>query len=130
MLLAPLWARAADDPWLGRDKALHFATSAGLAGGGYAAAATFSPRESTRLGTGALVALTAGVGKEIVDHYTAGHPSWRDMGWNLLGTATGLGTAWLIDRYVLRSTPPERVARRPAFPERSFDVISPAHVRK
>ena len=103
------------DAWLGRDKALHFGASAALAMGGYAAAAALSTENtpsSYRLGAGALLALGLGVGKEIADRYTGGHPSWRDMGWNALGTATGLATAWLIDRYLLSL------------------VVSPAHVGK
>ncbi len=96
---APARAQA-PDRWLGRDKALHFGVSAALAGGGYAATAALTPAERPRLWVGGGVALGAGVVKEIADRYTGGTPSWRDLGWDALGTATGLAVAWLLDRYL------------------------------
>jgi putative lipoprotein len=88
------------DPWFGRDKALHFSASAVLATGGYGAGALIWPRVPPRLATGAAVALSAGIGKEILDRYTGGDPSLRDLTWDLVGTATGLAVAWAIDRWV------------------------------
>lgn len=84
------------DDLFGRDKALHFAVSAGIAGGGYGATALFTPDERPRLVIGGGVALLAGIGKEIADRYTGGHPSWRDLGWDVVGTATGLGVGLLV----------------------------------
>ena len=79
-------ARAADpDPWLAADKWQHFGISSALAAGGY--------------GVGAL---TAGVGKELWDLGGGGTPSWRDLTWDVAGTATGLLTAWLVDVAVQR----------------------------
>jgi putative lipoprotein len=100
-LLSPRLA-AADppDPWFGRDKALHFSASATLAVGGYGLGALWSPREPIRLGTGATLALGAGIAKEIADRYTGGDPSLRDLTWDAVGTASGLLVAWLLDRYV------------------------------
>ena len=94
-------ARAASDsdPWLGRDKALHFSASLVLAGGGYGGVAlvTDADQRRWRLAGGAGLALAAGAGKEIADHFGAGDASWRDLTWDVIGTATGLGVAWLID---------------------------------
>lgn len=95
---APARARGRADEWWARDKALHFGASAGLAIGGYAAAALVTPREPPRLLAGAGLALTAGVAKEIADRYTGGDPSMRDLAWDVAGTATGLLVAWAIDR--------------------------------
>ena len=88
------------DPWFGRDKALHFGASAALALGGYGATALGTDDVGHRLGVAAAVALGAGITKEIVDHATGGDPSLRDLTWDVLGTASGLLVAWLLDRFV------------------------------
>jgi putative lipoprotein len=98
--LRPTPARAQDD-WFGRDKALHFGASFALAGAGYAGGAALSPEPVVRFGVGATVALGAGVAKEIYDRASGGDASLRDLTWDALGTATGLVTAWLVDRYLL-----------------------------
>ena len=36
-----------------------------------------------------LVALTAGIGKEVWDKYHNGVPSWADLGWDAVGAAAG-----------------------------------------
>jgi uncharacterized protein YfiM (DUF2279 family) len=91
---------ASRDPWLGRDKALHFGASAGLALAGYGGTALLTADQGHRLGVGASLALGAGIGKEIADRYTGGDPSLRDLAWDVVGTASGLVLAWLLDRYV------------------------------
>ncbi len=100
LLGAPRSASAADvdpDPWLGKDKALHFAASSAIAAGGYAiGAALFDARGHALLFGGAL-ATAAGVGKEAIDLAGAGTPSWRDLAWDGMGTVTGLAVAWSID---------------------------------
>lgn len=102
-------ARASDrDPWFGHDKALHFSASAGIALTGYGAAALFTPREPPRLLAGGILALTAGVAKEIRDSQTGGDPSFRDLTWDAIGTASGLLVAWAIDRLVHRVMAPAR----------------------
>jgi putative lipoprotein len=94
-------ARAADpDPWFGRDKGLHFGASFTLAGGGYGGAALLTQRTDLRAATGAGLALSAGIAKEVYDRYAGGDPSWRDLTWDVVGTATGVVVAWLIDRYL------------------------------
>ncbi len=96
--LVPSTVRASDpDPWLGRDKVLHFGASAGIAATGYGAGVfAFDARyEALLLGAG--LALTAGIGKEAYDAMGYGDPSWRDLAWDVAGTVTGLGAAWGID---------------------------------
>ena len=95
LALAPA-ARA--DAWFGRDKAKHFGASAALAVGGYGAASLFTARQPPRLLTGAALALTCGIGKELIDRYSGGDPSMRDVTWDVMGTATGLLIAWAFDR--------------------------------
>lgn len=106
-------ARAGErDPWFGRDKALHFAASAGLAAGGYAAGALLWERQELRLVFGAGLSLGAGAAKELIDLAGAGDPSWRDMAWNVAGATTGLLAAWAVDRAITgaRTTPREDTA--------------------
>lgn len=86
------------DPWLGPDKALHFGVSAGLAMAGYGLASLGTEDTGRRLLAGAGLALAAGLGKEAWDLSGRGHASWKDLGWGVLGAATGLFLAWVIDR--------------------------------
>lgn len=100
VLLACLPTRASaseEDPWFGRDKKLHFVVSAGLATGGYALGAIFWEEPSARLASGATLALGAGVAKELADLAGYGHPSWRDLAWDVIGTGAGLLLAWGAD---------------------------------
>lgn len=92
---------AAPDPWFGRDKALHFGVSAGLAATGYAASSLVFEDRSARLVSGAGLALTAGIAKELNDLAGHGDPSWKDLTWDAVGTAAGLALAWALDRFVI-----------------------------
>jgi putative lipoprotein len=95
-------ARATEaDPWFGRDKALHFGATFTLASGGYAGTTLFTERPSVRAAVGAGLGLGAGIAKEVYDRYAGGDPSWRDLAWDAVGTATGVLVAWLVDRYLL-----------------------------
>ena len=81
----------AEDDWLGKDKALHFASSAALAAAGMQMArprparrspGTLRPERLARLG----------VGKEFYDSRSAGSGwSWKDLAWDLAGAAAGYG---------------------------------------
>ncbi|HEY4117081.1 MAG TPA: hypothetical protein VGM56_04475 [Byssovorax sp.] len=93
----PPRARAEADPWLGRDKLLHFSFSAVIAGGAYAFA-TLGPRSvggraAWAGGSGVLV----GAGKEIIDLGGYGDPSWKDLAWDIVGVAVGASLAATID---------------------------------
>ncbi len=91
---------AAQDSWWGADKALHFSVSVGLTGGGYALAVPLVEAPWARATLGASFSLTLGVAKELYDSTGAGDASWRDLTWDVVGTATGalfsLGVEWLI----------------------------------
>jgi putative lipoprotein len=104
------------DPWWGRDKALHFAASGVIAAGGYTVgAAVFDARyEALLVGAGAAVA--AGAGKELADLAGAGHASWKDFTWDLVGTAAGLALAWTLDLALRGSELPPLGHRRQAQP--------------
>jgi len=99
--LTRLPAQAAEpDPWFGRDKVMHLTVSFALAGTSYAAAAGCTKRTSIRILSGAGIALSAGIAKELYDQYGGGGFSWRDLTWDAVGTATGTLVAWLVDRYL------------------------------
>lgn len=89
------------DRWFGRDKALHFGASAALAAAGYGAAVLAFEDRSARLFTGAGLALTLGIAKELDDLSGHGTPSWKDLTWDAIGAATGLAVAYVVDRFVL-----------------------------
>lgn len=96
-------ARAADpdpDPWLGKDKALHFSVSAVIAAGSYAAGtAIFDARGHALVAAGGLT-LAVGAGKELLDLAGYGDPSWRDFAADVAGTIVGLAVAWSLDLLV------------------------------
>ncbi len=97
-------AQAADpDPWLGPDKALHFAAGAGLAVGGYAVASAFSDDVRVRLLVGAGAGLAGTAAKELVDLAGPGSASWKDFTWGAIGCAVGLAVAWAVDRWIVQS---------------------------
>jgi putative lipoprotein len=108
----PVWGQEAD-PWFGRDKALHFSASASIAIVGYAGASLTTEHRPTRVAAATIVALGAGIGKELWDLGGPGDASWRDLTWDVIGTATGVlvasGMDWLI-RHIRDPTP---VAARP-----------------
>lgn len=93
--------QASDDDWLGPDKALHFAVSAGIAGATTLGASLISDRIAVKVSLGCALALLAGTGKELLDLAGLGHPSWRDFAWDVLGTFTGALTALLVDQLLL-----------------------------
>jgi uncharacterized protein YfiM (DUF2279 family) len=88
------------DPWLARDKALHFDATAGIASVTYAVSAGWLVDARWKaLVVGGSVAMAAGVAKEVVDasHVFGGDPSWKDFAWDAIGTVVGLALAWGID---------------------------------
>src|SRR5690606_34065861 len=101
-----------EDPWLGRDKLLHFGVSVGIALGGYGLGVPLFDCEPPRFALGGGLALGLGIGKELWDLAGDGDASWRDLAWDVLGTAVGLLVAWGLDRSFLprRCEPEERAA--------------------
>ncbi len=85
------------DPWFGRDKALHFGASATLGTGGYVGGSLVLDEPWQRAVAGAGLSLGLGTAKELYDLAGYGHPSWRDMTWNVVGTALAVGLCWTVD---------------------------------
>lgn len=116
LVILSLWsgagvAQSDPDPWLGPDKALHFGFSAGLSALGYGGTALFTEDRVVRVTVGAGLGLVAGVGKELLDLAGLGHPSWKDLAWDVAGTAVGVLLSWVLDVFVI--TP---LARTPPVP--------------
>jgi putative lipoprotein len=90
------------DPWFGRDKLIHFSAAGSLAIVGYANASMLTENRAVRAGAGAALAVGAGVAKELWDLDGQGDASWRDLGWDLIGAATGVlvaaGVDWAVHR--------------------------------
>jgi len=84
-----MFANAPHDPWLAEDKLQHFALSFGVTAFSYAAARTALDPDPA-LATAGIVALAAGVGKEIYDVRRGQHFSLRDLAWDAAGVALGL----------------------------------------
>ena len=98
LLALPSAAHAADpDPWLGKDKALHFGASGVIAATGYAVGAFVFDARGHALIAGAALAAAAGIGKETLDLAGYGDPSWRDLTWDGIGIVAGLAVAWSVD---------------------------------
>lgn len=90
LLLAGCATNPAGDPWLARDKALHFIAGAavGAIGAGIAQSRDFSPCGATSAGIG--LAFSVGLGKEWHDRYSpAGTASGRDLLATLAGGLIG-----------------------------------------
>lgn len=112
-LVCPLlcgWAAGAQaqDDWLGRDKALHFSVSAGLAGASYGVGSLVLEERWQRALLAGSVSLSAGLAKEAYDWAGPGHASGRDLVWDLLGCLVGVGVAWLVDLALSDGPPPPR----------------------
>lgn len=116
MAMAAPEAHAQQDPWLGRDKVLHFAAGAALAAGGYALGTIVFDRREARIVVGLSVGLGAGAVKEIRDRGSAGTASWRDFAWTAAGATAGVTAAWLIDRRRDADDAPAAPAVRPLTP--------------
>ena len=91
------FARADDDPFWGRDKALHFAVAGGIAGVGYGVTTAVAADRWKAFAVGGAAAVGAGAIKEGLDATGLGDPSWKDFAWDVIGAAAGLGVAWAID---------------------------------
>lgn len=118
-------AAAQEDPWFAEDKALHFSVSAAIAGGGYALAVPVTEERWQRALFGGSLAIAAGAGKEAYDATGAGTPSYKDFTWDVIGAATGVGLALLID-WAFTSQP-----ERPPLPaqrETALQRSPPAHL--
>jgi putative lipoprotein len=85
------------DPWFSPDKALHFGACGAIAGGAYGISALYVRPVPARVVIGSAAGITVGALKEVLDLQGLGHPSWKDVAWDVFGTAVGIGIAVTID---------------------------------
>lgn len=112
----PVSAQAdSNDPWWGRDKALHLTVSAGLASGGYALGSLVLDRPWQRATAGAAFSLTLGIAKEIRDSMGYGQASYKDFVFDVAGTALGITLAYLVDWATSASEPPAPASKEAAL---------------
>jgi uncharacterized protein YfiM (DUF2279 family) len=113
--LGPLAAAArAEDEFFAPDKSLHFGVSAAAALSCELVLASLELPPALRYPLALGLPLALGFGKELLDYARGGQASRADLAWDILGVATGLLIAlvletWLIDRPDARAAP-ERVA--------------------
>ena len=78
-----------EDPWLGRDKIVHFCAS-GLIAGVATAAAHIQDRNDTEAFVIAMgMTISLGAAKEAYDGYVRNSWSWKDLMWGVLGGLVG-----------------------------------------
>ncbi len=99
------------DPWLSRDKALHFTACAGIAGASYGLGSLVTEDIRLRVVFGAGAAIFVGASKELLDLSGTGDPSWKDFAWDMVGTVVGVGIAVTLD-LAIRGIGPVRATAR------------------
>lgn len=81
--------RPAEDPWLGRDKLLHFTASAVIQCATHAVLRANGNDYGGASRGAAITTLTVGIGKELWDRQGRGNASVRDLAWDAMGGVTG-----------------------------------------
>jgi putative lipoprotein len=82
-----------------------------VAGAGYGFSAIGTEDIRVRIAFGAGAGILAGAAKEIFDLAGFGTPSWKDVTWDVIGVAVGLGISVSIDLAVRALSPQRAVAR-------------------
>jgi len=93
-------ASANDNTFWGRDDTLHFAASALIAGGTFAAGTTTWNSRLPTTGLALSVALAVGASKEVSDALGLGDASWKDFAWDVMGAVFGTSLALAADTAV------------------------------
>lgn len=102
LLVAANPVKADEDPWLARDKGLHFGVSAAASASAYGLSAIWLERPVLRAVAGFSFALSLGLAKEGWDAMGHGHASLRDGTFDVVGSLAGAAIAWAVDRGVAR----------------------------
>lgn len=100
--LGPLSAPArADDAFFGADKSLHFSISAAAALTCELALDSFELPAPLHYPLALALPLGLGFGKELFDYARGGQASRADLTWDILGVATGLLVAFVLEKWLI-----------------------------
>ena len=100
--LGPLTARArAEDAFFGADKSLHFSISAAAALTCELALNSFELPAPVHYPLALALPLALGFGKELFDYARGGQASRADLSWDILGVATGLLVAFVLEKWLI-----------------------------
>jgi putative lipoprotein len=100
--LGPLSGRArADDAFFGADKSLHFSISAAAALTCELALDSFELPAPVHYPLALGLPLALGFGKELFDYARSGQASRADLTWDILGVATGLLVALVLEQWLI-----------------------------
>jgi putative lipoprotein len=98
----PLSARArADDAFFGADKSLHFSISAAAALTCEVALNSFELPAPLHYPLALALPLGLGFAKELFDYARGGQASRADLTWDILGVATGLLVAFVLEKWLI-----------------------------
>ncbi len=93
MIAAIILLASSPDPMFGPDKIKHAAGSFIIFSSAYTL--SDSPWDCRGIASAAGITVSAGLLKEIYDWKTKGKFSWRDIFWDGVGLAAGLGAVWV-----------------------------------
>jgi putative lipoprotein len=103
--LGPLSARArADDAFFGADKSLHFSISAAAALTCELALDSFELPAPLHYPLALALPLALGFGIELFVYARGGQASRADLTWDILGVATGLLVAFVLEKWLIGSS--------------------------
>jgi len=114
-LLGACWAGAgsvadAQERSFAPDKRLHFAVSAGVAFGCVLVLDRVELSATLRTSLSLAIPLGLGLGKEVFDAARGGEFSHADLAWDVVGVATGLVLAYLVELWLGPARPPDAAA--------------------
>jgi putative lipoprotein len=106
--LGPLSGRArasarVDEAFFGADKSLHFSISAAAALTCELALNSFQLPASLHYPLALALPLGLGFGKELLDYARGGQASRADLTWDILGVATGVLVAFVLEKWLIGS---------------------------
>jgi putative lipoprotein len=114
--LGPLSARVrADDAFFGADKSLHFSISAAAALTCELALDSFELPAPLHYPLALALPLGLGFGKELFDYARGGQASRADLTWDILGVATGLLVAFVLEKWLIGPSDAPALAGRAAI---------------
>jgi putative lipoprotein len=114
--LGPVSARArADDAFFAADKRLHFSISAAAALTCELALNSFDLPAPVHYPLALGLPLGLGFGKELFDYARGGQASRADLSWDILGVATGLLVAFVLETWLIGPSEATPTAGRAAI---------------